>query len=264
MRVKLKNKNRKNRIKSTEKTFKVLEEIADQEGRASLGQITQEIKIPKSTVHRILNTLLDMGYIQQDSGSGDYELGLKFLHLSSVILQSLDLRETARPILKQLSRKTNMTANLVVMEEGEALYVETEESSSMLRIFSLIGKRAPLHATGVGKVLLADLEWEDVQNIISEKGLQELTPHTITEPDSLKRELEDIREKGYALDREECELGAMCIAAPVKNHLKKTVSAISISAPKNKFNNQKKLNKYVSKVKKHAEELSELLGKYEV
>ncbi|MFW6034725.1 MAG: IclR family transcriptional regulator [Halothermotrichaceae bacterium] len=251
---------RKNSIKSVFKTFKVLEELVSQEGNASLATLKNNVDIPKSTIYRILATLVDLGYIKQNSDTGEYELGLKFLNFSSVILQSLDLRETARPILKKLSAETNLTVNLVIMQKGEALYIETSESNSALRIFSLIGKRAPLHATGVGKVLLAGLKWDEVEKIIQKKGLKQLTFNTITQPQELKTELEKIQKQGYAIDDEECEVGAKCIAAPVKNHLKDTIASISISAPLVKFSEEDVLEEYIGKVKKYAEELSELLG----
>lgn len=251
--------NKKNKIQSLKKAFLILEKIAERGGSLKLKEISQSLKIPPSSVHRVLNTLLEMGYIQQNIETGEYTLGLKILFLSSAVLDQLDLREMARPLLEELRDETGETVNLVVLNADEALYIEKVESTYMVRVFSLIGDRAPLHATGAGKIFLAHMAWSDVEAILQRKGMERLTENTITQPQVLLEELNQIRVSGYALDQEECEEGAMCIAVPIKNHTGKVVAAMSISGPTNRFK-EETIEARSSLLKEKAEYLSSLLG----
>src|SRR3990172_13370283 len=133
------------------------------------------------------------------------------LHLAESYLSQMDLRRLVRPALERLSQETGETANLVILDRREALYLDKVESPQSLRIFSRIGRRAPLHCTAVGKVLLAYRSKTTVGTLLGRGPLQRLTKHTITSLGQLKRELEKVRDQGFAQDREECEEGACCI-----------------------------------------------------
>lgn len=251
--------NRKNRIQSLTKAFLILEKLAEHGGSIKLKEISQSLKIPPSSVHRVLNTLLDMGYIQQNLETGEYTLGLKILFLSSAVLNKMDLREMAKPILQEVRDLTKETVNLVVLNSDEVLYIEKAESTYMVRVFSLIGDRAPVHATGAGKVFLAHMAWSDVEALLERKGMRRLTENTITQPQRLLKELNQIRLNGYAIDTEECEEGAMCVATPIKNHTGKTIAAMSISGLTSRFT-EEKTREYIQVLMEKAGNLSRLLG----
>ena len=150
----------------------------------------------------------------------------------------------ATPHLKELVRKCNETVHLGVLEGGEVLYLAKEESSQTIRMISYVGKRAPLHCTALGKVLLAFLPEEERKKILKQEELPRLTDNTITDRNKLEKELSKIQIQGFALDREENEKDVRCIAAPIRNYRGEVIAAISISSPvfridKNAQNNLK-------------------------
>jgi DNA-binding IclR family transcriptional regulator len=143
----------------------------------------------------------------------------------------MDLRRVVHPALERLAQTMGETANLVMMDQGEAVYLDKAESAQSLRFFSRIGHRAPLYCTAVGKVLLAWLPPEEQEEVLGRLTLAPLTRNTITEMDGLRRELQRVAAQGYAVDREECEEGASCLAVPLRDHSGLVVAALGISAP---------------------------------
>jgi DNA-binding IclR family transcriptional regulator len=156
---------------------------------------------------------------------------LKLLELGMAKLHQMDLVREVAPYLKDLVNQCNETVHLGVLEEGEVLYLAKEESSQTIRMISYVGKRAPLHCTSLGKVLLAYLSAEERKKILGEKVLPRLTENTITDKMELEQELDKVREQGFALDREENEKNVRCIAAPIRNHQGRVIAALSISSP---------------------------------
>lgn len=249
----------RNSVQSVDKVFAILETLANNDGRLKLTQLSGILKMPTSTVHRFLSSLLALGYVNQDPATGEYLLGVRFLFLAGVVENQLDLRKIAYPILEVLRDETGETANVVVLNSGEALYVEKVESKASVRVFSLIGRRAPVHATGAGKVLLSDWPWEDAAALLAKKGMAKITEHTITDLDRFGEELDKVRSSGYALDWEECETGVRCVAAPVKNHVGKIVASLSLSGPVNRVT-EKRIPGLIKAVVSQAHQLSLLMG----
>lgn len=200
-------------------------------GGIGVTEIAKQIDINKSSVYRILSTLVQYGYIEQDSETGRYKLGYKFLEVSTKLLDSIDLREEAKPFLLELENETNEVIHLVVYDQGEVVYIEKLEGNETLRMHSKVGKRAPMHCTSVGKAILAHLPSSVVLEILERRGMAMHTEHTITDKDQFLKELIQVKQKGYALDLEENETGITCIAAPIFDHLGKVIAAISISGP---------------------------------
>ncbi|MFW6026691.1 MAG: IclR family transcriptional regulator [Candidatus Woesearchaeota archaeon] len=249
----------KKNVQSVKKCFAILEELARSNGSLKISDISKKLKYPISTTHRFLTSLMDIGYVSQDLENGEYYLGVKLLTLSSPVLHNLDLRKVCMPFLKKLQARTGETANLVVLDSDEVMYVAKVESDAAVRVFSLIGKRAPVHATGVGKVFLANMAWPEVLEILKKKGMRKYTDNTITDIDTLMNELNIIRANNFAYDNEECEPGAKCIAAPIRNHTGKVIAGISISAPINRFTDDK-INSCLDLLQKYTIEISSLLG----
>lgn len=222
---------RENMVKSVSRALDIIMILSLKKGGLGVTEIANQIDINKSSVHRILSTLVQYGYVEQDEETGRYKLGYKFLEISSRLLDSIDLRGEARPFLQELETETNEAIHLVVYDQAEVVYIEKLEGNETLRMHSKVGKRAPMHCTSVGKAILANLPLETVLTIIEQKGMPVHTVHTITDKDDLLHELQMVREKGYALDLEENENGITCIAAPIFNHTGKVMAAVSISGP---------------------------------
>jgi len=218
-------------IKVLNKTFSILEVLLQQGSAMNMTEISEKLGLYPSTTHRILDTLKHWGYVEQDPHTQKYQLGLKALELGMAKLHQMNLAREATPYLKELVNQFNETVHLGILEEEEVLYLLKEESSQTIRMHSWVGKRAPLHCTALGKVLLAHLSVEERKKILGEKVLSRHTENTITDKRKLEKELSKVREQGFALDREENEKDVWCIAAPIKNHQGKVIAAVSISGP---------------------------------
>jgi len=218
-------------VQSIERALSLLEALEDSRGEIGIAELSKRVGLHVSTVHRILATLVARGYARQNPETGRYALGAKALHLAESYLGQMDIRRVGRPVLERLSQETGETANLVILDRREALYLDKVESPQSLRIFSRIGRRAPLHSTAVGKVLLAYRSKAQVNSLLGRGALERLTRHTITSVSQVRRELEKVHDQGFALDREECEEGACCIAVPIRNAQGDVEAALGISAP---------------------------------
>jgi len=247
-------------LKTVEKAAKVLKTIARQEDSIALTDLSSTLSIPPSSLHRLLASLKKVGFVKQDPKTSEYTTGDQLFSLALRVTQNMDLREIAHPYLEKLMKETGETANLVIPAPDfkEVIYVNQVESKANVRGFSLIGSRAPIHATGVGKVLLADMDWPEVIEILGEDDLEKLTENTITDVDQLREELEQVKEQGFALDREECEEGGACVAAPVEDHSGEVIAALSISGPASRILDGS-LSRLVEETKRQAEELSQAL-----
>ena len=219
-------------VQSLDRAILLLEELAQHIDGCGVTHLSCLTGLHKSTIHRLLNTLMNKGYISKDSETNKYYLGIKILHLSSAILDRLDVRKIARPYAEELCRSTDEVVHLSILDSGEAVYIDKFESpNKSIRMYSQIGRRVPLHCTGVGKVLLAWLPEEDVEYILKSKGMKAHTQNTITDIKTMKKHLEEIRNKGYALDEIEHEDGIRCVAAPIYNLKGKVIASISVSGP---------------------------------
>lgn len=220
---------RENMVKSVSRALDIIEMAAGSRGGLGVTEIANRMDINKSSVHRLLSTLIQYDYMEQDEQTGRYKLGYAFLGLSSKLLDSIDVREEARPFLKALEQETKEVIHLVVYDQGEVVYIEKLEGTEILRMHSKVGKRAPVHCTSAGKAILAHLPAEEAEAVIRRKGLPRHTEKTITELPVLLKELEQVREEGYALDLEENENGITCIGVPVFDHFGRASAGISIS-----------------------------------
>lgn len=217
---------------SIEKMLQIIEVMAQARGPMRLSDLSRAVQMPASTVLRMVGTLTDHGYAYQERDTAQYGLTLKFSQIGSLIHGQFDLRNVARPYLIELSRRCDESTCLAIEEAMEVIYLDVVEGpDSMLRITQRIGKRAPMHSTGVGKLMLTQYSTEGLRRLAEERGLERLTPNTAGTLEQLTEELSRIRQAGYALDNEECELGARCVAAPVRDYEGRIVAAISVSGP---------------------------------
>lgn len=225
----------KNPIQVADRIFQVLETLSAT-GPLGLIEISKEVDLNKTTVHRILNSLLYMGYVKQDPDTAKYSLSFKIWDIANQMLNRIDVVEIARPYLKQLAEETGETVHMVQIDGTDAVYIDKVESHlNSVRLVSRIGKRIPLYCSGVGKALLAELPDDRIEALWNESTIQKLTEHTIVDFSLFQKEIEKTRTYGYALDDEENELGVCCIAVSLEDYKKKNKYAFSISAPKSRM-----------------------------
>jgi len=253
---------RRRSVQSIARALRILETLAASRGEVGIVVLSRRVALHVSTVHRLLATLADEGYVRQNPDSGGYGLGHKTFHLAEAYMGQIDLRQAVRPILERLSQETGETANLVIRDGREALYLDKAESPRSLRIFSRIGRRAPLHCTAVGKVLMAYAPSPRMDALPDNAPLERLTRRTITSASQLRRELAGVRARGVAVDREECEDGACCLAVPVQNVTGETVAAVGISGPAIRMTSRR-LQELVPVLLRAGREMSERLGFHE-
>jgi DNA-binding IclR family transcriptional regulator len=200
---------------SVERALSVLEAISLRAEGMSNAEISQRLKIPKSSASYILRALEHGGYVRRGRDDGRYHIGLAVVSLSHRALAGLDIRELALPVMRQLVETSGFTAHLGILDHGRAVYVEKVEAPGFVKMDTWLGRRVDVHSTSIGKALVAYLPDAEIQALVAERSLARYTPQTITTLPKLLRELEKIREQGYALDEEENSLGVRCVAAPV-------------------------------------------------
>ena len=246
--------------KAVVKTVRILEELS-REGEMGITQLSDSVGMHKSTVYRFVNTLQELGYVYQDSQNERYGLTLKLVELGSPVLERLELRRVARPVLENLASETQETIHLAVLDEGRLVYVDKIESTRALRVsmMSGVGLSAPTYCTGVGKVLLAYLEPEARDEVLSGESLQRFTENTITDREQMEKELTMIRQNDYGIDNEEHEVGVRCVAAPVRDNRHEVIAAVSISAPSVRLTNSE-IPQFRNAIREAADEISNRLG----
>lgn len=214
------------------KVFLVLESVvARQEKGATYSEILSELELPKSTVHRVLKDLTEIGYIVFIPETRKYFGSLRLAKLGAEVIANFQLRKHIRPFLQELHRETGRTANLAILDGTMGVFVDKIEAREFgIKLFSELGKTFPLYCTGLGKVFLAYSPSRLTERLL-EKPLARITDRTIIDPDALRRELWLVRERGYAIDNEEITKGIICIAAPVFNGNDEIVAAVSVAFP---------------------------------
>jgi len=218
-------------VKSLVKALNILEVLADEEPPYTLTQLSRRLHLHVSTVHRLLVNLVRHGFVEEDTVSGGYQLSYLVLRMGLRVLDRLDFRRAAHPLLRDLNLRTKETVHLAILQEARAISIEKFDSPQPVGLDARLGGVMPLHCTGVGKTLLA-YQGEDLLNQIAQSpGFPRMTAHTITGLAQLRRELERIREQGYALDQEEAVDGLRCVAGPVFNHTGQVVAAFSVAGP---------------------------------
>lgn len=213
-------------VQSVERVFELLELITDADGEVTLSELAGSTELPLPTIHRLLRTLVGMGYARQ-LANRRYALGPRLIRLGEGA--SKQLGAIARPQLARLVDALGETANMAVLDSDMIVYVGQVPSKHSMRMFTEVGRHAHTHATGVGKAILAQLDDDVVRGIVGRAGMPVATPKSIGDIDSLLADLERIRERGYAIDEQEQEIGVRCFAVAVPSA--PTPSAISVSGP---------------------------------
>lgn len=221
-------------VQSVDRALQILAILA-RDGHAGVSEIAEEMGVHKSTVSRLVGSLLTKEMVRQNSDRGKYQLGFGILRLASSIPGRLSIVREARPVLESLAEEVKETVNLAVLRSNYAVNVDQAMGPSTLAMYDWVGSLTPLHATSSGKVLLAGLPADERARVLDEVGLPARTPRTITDRPELDRQLLIVSHQGYALAEEEFELGLRSVAVPVLNHMGVVVGAVSVSGPVFRF-----------------------------
>lgn len=218
-------------VHSLEKAIRILEALRVAGEPLGVSELSARLGMGVSAVHRHLDTLHYHDFVEQDPQTLKYALGVRLVEFGTSVIRHLGLGAGVRPFLERLMSEVGETVNMSILHGGEALFVEKIESDKFLRTVTHVGARVPLHCTGMGKVLLANLPPEEQSAFLTPQSLTRYTPHTITDLSGFREHLEAIRRQGYAVDNEEYLIGVRCIAAPLVGRDGQAVAAVSVSGP---------------------------------
>jgi len=215
-------------VRTVDRTFEIVELIQKLNG-AGVSEIAEQVDIGKSAVHNHLSTLVNRGYLVEEDGT--YHIGLSFLCLGTYARNRTNIYDTARAEVQELAHETGGLANLLVEQNGMGIYLYLAKGENAVDLDTYEGMRAHLHCTALGKSILAFRPRDEVTEILDKHGMPAMTKKTTTDREQLFDELDDIRDRGYAFDREERLAGLCCVAAPITNGQDRSIGAISVANP---------------------------------
>jgi DNA-binding IclR family transcriptional regulator len=246
-------------IQSIERAAAILRLLSGRSRRLGVGELAGELGLPKGTVHGILRTLQNVGFVEQDADTGKYQLGAALLHMGSSYLDGNELRTRALNWADSLAARSNESVRIGTLHGGRALVVHHVFRPDNSRQALEVGALLPGHASALGKVLLAHNPYA-TDELIAE-GLASFTTRTVTEPETLRTELADVRDRGWASDVEELVAGEVSLAAPIQDRRGATVGAIGISGPIERLSeNGSPRSELISFVREAARSVSRDLG----
>jgi DNA-binding IclR family transcriptional regulator len=247
-------------VQSIDRALSILELLVDYNEGLGVVEISEKVNLHKSTVYRLLSTLIYKDYVVQDLGTNKYRVTFKLYELGNKKLKDIDLLSASKLYTKKLMESVNEVVHLVVREGNKIVYIDKVEAiNNTIRMASTIGKRNPMYCTSVGKAILAYLPDEEIKNIWNISKIEKLTKYTITDFEEMKKELDTVREKGYGIDNEENEIGVRCIGAPIFNRFGEVEGAISISGPTIRVK-EKDIDEISKEVIKYGNLISKELG----
>ena len=249
----------KNPIQVADRLFGAVEYLASR-GSAGLMEVADALELNKSTAHRILTSLVYMGYVSQEERTGRYQLTAKIVRLSQQVVSRLDVPGLVRPYLTELSERAGETVHFVRRDGVYAVYLDKIVSDrNAIQMVSQIGSRIPLYCSGVGKAIASELSDDEVREIWKASPVEKLTPHTITNYADFSRAIRQIRLQGYAEDLEENEPGVRCVAASIGAADGRCEYAFSISAPVTRMTDER-VKELAGEILMTKRQIAEILG----
>jgi len=227
---------RNSTVLALDRGLTVLRALA-REGGATLGDLALRVGMPPSTAHRILATLENHQFVEFDETLQIWTIGIGSYRIGSTYLLRTNLIDASRKTMQNLMKETGETANLAIADDGHIVFISQVETQNPIRAFHRPGTRSPMHASGIGKILLARMSRKDVEKLLLKSGLPEFTPNTLTSPEALFTDLDISARRGWAYDNEERYTGMRCIAAPIFNAFGEAVAGLSVSGPTDRFSN---------------------------
>ena len=245
-------------VQALDRGLSLLEILAEEDG-LTLSELSRRSGVSASTVHRILLTLEVRAYVQHDMERGLWLVGVGAFKTGSAFLRNRRIASMGRAMMHALMESSGETVNLGIEDNGEVVFISQVESHDTLRAFFRAGSRGAMHASGVGKALLAEFPEHRVRQICALRRLERFTEHTITDLGRFLRELAEGRRRGWALDDEERTLGMRCVAAPIFNEHAEAIAGVSVSGPAVRVT-ARKLDDYGPMVRRAADEITLSIG----
>ena len=248
-----------NNVKSIMKAFTIIE-VLDNAGPLSIGELSEKLAMDKSTVHRIINTIKDIGYVTQSQETKKYSNSIKLFEIGQNVISKTGLFEAARPYIELLSSETGESINLGIVRENKIVYVDKKEGNSAIKVSIKIGTSIPMHCTGMGKAVLAHMNANERENIINQIEYVKYAKNTSLDKVSLLKKLDDCLKQGYSFDNEEYVDDLISFGAPIFNYRGVPIAAISISFPKSRYDENNQGRFYPALIKNAAENISKQMG----
>jgi DNA-binding IclR family transcriptional regulator len=247
-------------IQSVSHALDLLEQFHEEVDELGVTELSKRLNLHKNNVFRLLATLESRGYIEQNKVTENYRLGLKTLEMGQTFVKQMGLLRQSRPVLEEMVRDCNETSYVAILKDFFIIYLDVVETDLTVRVVPRVGSRLPAYCTAAGKVQIAYLNEEEIEEYIPAKELKAYTPSTITDRDELIRSLRTVAENGYAIDDEELDVGVRCVSAPIRDYTRRIVGAVSISGPSMRLSLERIEKELIPLVKKAAENISFKLG----
>ena len=246
-------------ISSLQRALDILSLFGSQSPELGITDIAKALNLHKSTAAGLVYTLQRNGYIAQNPENRRYHLGLQLIERAGVLLDQIEIRKIAMPELEHLRDWSSESVNLAILEENQVIYIERLLTDKSLGFRNHIGKRAWPHSTALGKAILSHLPPHEAREILESYPLESMTLNTITDIEALMGQFKAFRDQGYAIEREENEIGGLCISAPIHNHSSNPVAAVSVSFPLSRLD-ETMIATYGTKILEVARRISVKLG----
>lgn len=250
-------------IQSVTNALDLLEEFRGEDTELGVTELSKRLGLHKNNVFRLLATLESRGYMEQNKVTGNYRLGLKVLELGQVFIKHMGLLKMARPILEEIVERCNETSYLGVIRDDRVVYVDVVEATRPVRVISRVGVGLPVYCSAVGKAQIAFESADEVDRILNENPMKRYTAHTLADRGQVLAQLDEIRQRGYALDDEEYDEGIRCVGVPVRDYTRRVIAGLSISGPAYRFTGDRIETELAPLVLEAGRKLSARLG-YEV
>ncbi|HEY6009460.1 MAG TPA: IclR family transcriptional regulator [Geobacteraceae bacterium] len=247
-------------IQAVDHALDLLEQFHGDVDELGVTELSKRLKLHKNNVFRLLATLESRGYIEQNRVTENYRLGLKTLELGQTFIKQMGLLRQSRPVLEWLVKECNETTYVAILKEFHIVYLDVVETDLTVRVVPRVGARLPAYCTAAGKVQMAYMTDEELENYLPTKELKRFTPNTIADREELKRHLKLVAEQGYAIDNEELDIGVRCVGAPIRDYTRRIIGAVSISGPSMRFDDERLEKELIPLVQRAAEEISFKLG----
>ncbi len=245
-------------VQSLGRALSILERLADADGM-TLTDLAQSVGLAPSTTHRLLTTLQQRRFADFDEEYGVWVIGVGAFNVGNAFLRNRRIVTLGRPVMRRLMEDVGETVNLAVEDQSELVYVTQFESHAPMRAFFRPGRRAPMHASAVGKAMLAEMDDAKVTDYLHRKGMPRFTDKTIVDPAALRAELQQVRERGWAVDDEEHTVGMRCVASTIHNEHGEVIAGVSVSGPSVRVT-ETRLGELGARVVQAANEITEQIG----
>lgn len=247
-------------IQAVSHALDLLEQFHDEVDELGVTELSKWLKLHKNNVFRLLATLESRNYIEQNKVTENYRLGLKTLELGQTFIKQMGLLRQSRPVIESLVKECNETTYVAILKDSHIVYLDVVETDLTVRVVPRVGARLPAYCTAAGKVQIAYMTDEELENYLPAREMKRYTPKTMVDREELKKHLRMVSERGYAIDDEEMDVGVKCVGAPIRDYTRRIIGAVSISGPSMRFSDERLEKELIPLVMKAGEEISHKLG----